>query len=239
MKRLNKTLYSVSLLAMALALSACSHDDDDNEISEVAPPQPVTYTYQIKVTNLTSGQPASPIAVALHNADMPLWTIGESASDGLALLAESGDNSEFLANTALLAMASAEQPTLPGESMEVSVSIEDNAASTLTVAAMLGNTNDAFTGFTAMDLSQLEVGETSTRVSVAYDAGTEENTESAMSVPGPAGGGEGPSEGREAHDFVSMHPGIVSAEGGLSSSVLTSDHRFDNPVLRISVMRME
>ena len=170
---------------------------------------------------------------------MPLWTIGQPASEGLALLAESGDNSEFLANTALLATASAEQPTLPGDSVEVSVSIEDNADTRLSVAAMLGNTNDAFTGFTAMDLSQLSVGDVITRVSVAYDAGTEDNTESAMSVPGPAGGGQGPSEGREIHDFVSMHPGIVTAEGGLSSSVLTSDHRFDNPVLRISVMRME
>jgi hypothetical protein len=238
MKRLTKTSYRISLLVAALALSACSNDDND-EVVEVTPPQPVTYTYQIKVTNLTPGQPASPVAVALHPADMPLWTIGQPASEGLALLAESGDNSEFLANTALLATASAEQPTLPGDSVEVSVSIEDNADTRLSVAAMLGNTNDAFTGFTAMDLSQLSVGDVITRLSVAYDAGTEDNTESAMSVPGPAGGGQGTSEGREIHDFVSMHPGIVTAEGGLSSSVLTSDHRFDNPVLRISVMRME
>lgn len=238
MKPINKTIYSAGLLSAAMVLSACS-DNDNNDDVVVTPPEPVTYTYQIDVVNLTNGQPVSPIAVALHDIDTPLWAIGESATDGLALLAESGDNSEFLAMTELLATASADDPTPPGESVSVTISIDDNDTAALTVAAMLGNTNDAFTGFTAMDLSKLNVGEAMTRFSVTYDAGTEANTESAMSVPGPAAGGEGPSEGREAHDFVTMHPGVVSSEGGLSSSVLTADQRFDNPTLRISVMRME
>ena len=238
MKRINKTIYSASLLSAAMVLSACSDNDNNDEVV-VTPPQPITSTYQVDVVNLTNGQPASPIAIALHDLDMPMWAIGEPATDGLALLAESGDNSEFLAVTELLATASADDPTPPGERVSVTISINDNAATALTVAAMLGNTNDAFTGLTAMDLSQLNVGEVMTRFSLTYDAGTEANTESAMSVPGPAGGGEGPSEGREAHDFVTMHPGVVSTEGGLSSSVLTADQRFDNPTLRISVMRME
>ena len=240
MKRFNKSLYSIALAAAAISLSACSDNDNDpvEEIVEVEP-VPVVSTYEVSVVNLTAGQPASPIAVALHDSEMALWSVGESASDGLALLAESGDNSEFLANESLLVTASAENPTPPGESVVVSISIEDNDMSSITVASMLGNTNDAFTGFTGMDLSTLEVGDSVTHYTHAYDAGTEENTESAEDVPGPAAGGEGPSEGREAHDFVTLHPGVVTLEGGLSSSVLTNDQRFDNPVLKISVTRME
>ena len=104
---------------------------------------------------------------------------------------------------------------------------------------MLGNTNDAFTGINSWSLANLEVGATYTTVSPAYDAGTEANTESAATVPGPAANGEGFSPSRDDTGFISMHPGVVSSDDGLSTSALTVEHKFDNPVIRIQITRTE
>ncbi len=56
---------------------------------------------------------------------------------------------------------------------------------------MLVNTNDAFTGMTAINISDLAIGDNITMLAVAYDAGTEGNSEVAETIPGSAGGGEG------------------------------------------------
>ena len=44
---------------------------------------------------------------------------------------------------------------------------------------------------------------------------------------------------RDDVDFVAMHPGVVTADDGLSSSVLTGEHKFDNPALSVKIMRMQ
>ncbi len=59
-----------------------------------------------------------------------------------------------------------------------------------TGATRLVNTNDAFTGVNAGRIGDLEVGE-SKYSSQPWDAGTEGNIETAATIPGPAGGGEG------------------------------------------------
>ena len=61
----------------------------------------------------------------------------------------------------------------------------------------------------------------------------------AGTIPGPADGGEGVSEGREALDAVTMHSGVVTADDGLPNSVLDSSHRFANPVMKIIISRVE
>ena len=104
---------------------------------------------------------------------------------------------------------------------------------------MLVNTNDAFTGLNAYNLADLDVGEEWTSVARAYDAGTEANSEAAGTMPGPADDGEGFNAERDDADFVALHPGVVSADDGLSSSVLSVQHKFDNPVMRITVTRTE
>jgi hypothetical protein len=104
---------------------------------------------------------------------------------------------------------------------------------------MLVNTNDAFSGFNAMDIANLEVGESISLRTGSYDAGTEKNSESMASIPGPAAGGEGYNEARDDVDFVAMHPGVVSMDDGLMSSALTQAHRFDNPTLAITFTRTE
>ena len=71
------------------------------------------------------------------------------------------------------------------------------------------------------------------------DAGTEVNSEAAGTMPGPADGGEGFNATRTDTGYVAMHPGVVTVDDGLTNSVLTVQHKFDNPAVRIMVTRIE
>lgn len=129
---------------------------------------------------------------------------------------------------------------LPGASESIEIAIDDNDSALISVATMLVNTNDAFTGLNAVSLAGLEVGESMSFRAGTYDSGTEANSEAAGTMPGPADlGGEGFNALRDDVDFVSMHPGIVSQQDGLSTSVLTKQHGFDNPTAKISISRVE
>jgi len=236
---MKKKLVATSLLATTLVLVGCGDDDDPVMVVEPEPmPTPVTYSYEVMVTNLTNAQPVSPVAVVLHD-EGNVWQLGEMASNALEVLAESGDNSGLLAESFVMASASGADVIMPGASETVSVSITDMMPSKLSVVTMLVNTNDAFSGFNAMDIANLEVGESISLRTGSYDAGTEKNTESMASIPGPAAGGEGYNEARDDVDFVAMHPGVVSMDDGLMSSALTQAHRFDNPTLAITFTRTE
>ncbi len=106
------------------------------------------------------------------------------------------------------------------------------------VSTMLVNTNDAFTGLNSMDVETLPVGGSISVDGIAYDAGTEADTEEAIHIPGPAGGGEGFNALRDdVADQVSMHSGVVSQDDGFATSDLSEQHRFDNPVVRVRIER--
>ncbi|BDX04947.1 spondin domain-containing protein [Planctobacterium marinum] len=227
------------LLASTLVLSACSDDDDPVvEEPEVTPPAPVVSSYDITITNLTSAQPLSPAAIVLHSEGR-LWTLGETASEELEYLAEGGDNSFLLALPVVAAGESGLAPIAPGGSETISISIEDNDMPLLSVVTMLVNTNDAFTGINAQSLAQLAVGESWSSTTLAYDSGTEANSEVMGTIPGPVDMGVGFDAARDDVDFVAMHPGIVSVDDGLSTSVLSKLHGFDNPIAKIQVTRTE
>ena len=232
----------LSLLAAAtlIVITGCGGSDSaaPDMVVEPPPPAPVIYRYEISVTNLTHAQPMSPIAVVLHNEGQ-LWQLGQPASNALEMLAESGDNSGVLAESMVLAGQSGMGVLMSGMEETITVSIENTMPMMLSVATMLVNTNDAFSGINAMGLTNMEVGEIISMQTSSYDSGTEKNTELMSTIPGPAGGGEGFNEMRDDVDFVTMHSGIVSQDDGLTQSVLTSAHRFDNPTLMITVTRME
>jgi hypothetical protein len=232
-----KTTIALSLL---LGLAACNGSSNDHmptpTPTPTPAPTPVTVSYEVTVTNLTQGQPLSPIAVILHDAGN-FWEIGQATSVALEKLAESGSNTDFLALNGVAASASGEGLLMPGISETINVSIEDDTSAMLTVAAMLGKTNDGFTGLNAVSLADLQVGDSWSKTTFAYDAGTEANTES-MATLGSAGG-EGYNPMRDDLGFVTMHPGVVSVDDGLPTSALTQAQRFDNPVAMVRITRIE
>jgi hypothetical protein len=244
MSSLSNFKKSALVLMLAGSLAACGDNDNNDPIEDQAPvvvvePEPVVYEFTITFSNLTAGQPLSPLSVIAFDDTAP-WQFSESASVGLEMIAESGANEEYLSDENALAAVSAEGGIGPGETTSVTLSVDAQDVLNLSFAAMLGNTNDAFTGLSSVDVSTLEVGSSISRTTAAYDAGTEANTETADTVPGPAAGGEGFNEIRDdIADMITMHPGIVSNQDGLSTSALGAELKFDNPVSKIVITRTQ
>lgn len=226
-----------AILAGLVLLSACSDDDNDNKKTPTA-------SYKITVDNLTNGQPMTPLGVIVHGAGYMPWQEGSSASTGLEMLAEGGDPGAFLseadANTEVSAtMASENGPFLSGTSESVTVTVEEDTSLLLSLATMLANTNDAFTGVNSVRIGNMVTGDTMTIMAPALDAGTEVNSEAMGTIPGPADSGEGFNAARESSDIVTIHRGIVSLDDGLITSVLREGQRWQNPVARVTIERVE
>ncbi|WP_028886988.1 spondin domain-containing protein [Teredinibacter turnerae] len=247
------TLAKIGVLASApIWLVACGGDDDNNGPTTPSPsPSPtpapdVTVSYQIEISNLTQAQPLAPYAALLHGQNYRGWHIGEPASEGLEMLAEAGAPAEFIGEaTSAMSSAAGDGPVMPGNSVSFEISTTMSSSDyamhnwQLTLASMAGNTNDAFAGVTGLHIASLAMGETMVQLVPIYDAGTEANTETAETVPGPAGGGEGFNEMRDdIMDQVTMHPGVVTSADGYADSTLNQAHRFDQYPMMIKITRM-
>jgi hypothetical protein len=248
MIRLNlKSLGMLLLCSVSMLLGACSDNDNNNMVATPPPPPPppATASFEVTVSNLTNSQPFSPVAVIAHQSGYSVFEIGTAASVGLEELAEGGDNSALLAeadaDSMVISSNSGAAPIGPAGSETVTVDLleSDLPGLLVSVATMLVNTNDAFTS-PSVAVEDMMVGDILTFYSVAYDAGTEADTEIAAFIPGPAGGGTGFDAMRDdGADRVSMHSGVVSQDDGLASSDLSEQHRFDNPVAHFRIERTD
>ncbi len=197
-------------------------------------------TYAVTLVNTTANQPLAPAAVILHDATYRGWQIGTAASVGLETLAESGNPAAFLSEADSLDSTATGGVAGPGIENTVMVSAVWREDLSLTIASMPVNTNDAFTGTTGWSIAQLAPGESMRALLPIYDAGTEANSETSATVPGPAAGGEGFNATRDdISDQVTRHSGIVSADDGLDTSALDESHRFDQGAMYVVVTRME
>lgn len=229
---------AVVVLSVTLLLG-CSDDDDDNTtMSEMA-------TYEIKVSNLTNNQPMTPLAAVVHKTGYAPWQVGEAASNGLEKLGESGDTTDFIAeaeaNSAVVAsIVSTAGPFGPGSEESVVITVIPQSDLMLSLASMLANTNDAITGVEQVSIGAMAKGASLTLLTHAYDIGTEQNTEAAGTIPGPADGGEGYNVSRSGDiNRVTIHPGVVSVDDGLSTSVLGESHRWNGPVAKVQITRTQ
>ena len=233
-------------LCATVAMQACSADLD---IADQPPPvitPPPMATLEVTVTNLTNAQPLSPVAVIAHDDAYAVFAVGDPASAGLEELAEAGDNAALLdeasADAGVLETASGADVIGPAASETVSLEVmeSDLGGLRISVSTMLVNTNDAISGVNGVRVSDMDVGDAITLQAIAYDAGTEANNEFGSDIPGPAAGGEGFNPARDDRDDrVAMHPGVVTQDDGYAASVLTNQHRFDNPVVRVRIERTE
>jgi len=237
------TVISVSLLI----LSGCSDDNDDSDSDGGGGMEPqVSTTYDVKVYNLTNNQPFTPLGVVIHEPAYTAWQLGEPVSVGLEMLAESGGTTDFLAeadaNAAVMMSASSSNgPFGPGSSETVSITVDHSASLRLTVVSMFANTNDAFTGVGNWDISGLAVGESASTMARVYDAGTEANSETVGSMPGPVsmGTGEGFNAIRDDLDRATIHGGVVTRGDGLTTSALDESHRWLGEGAKVVVTRTQ
>ena len=231
----------------ALFVAAC--DNDDDVVAPPAPPPPppppAMANFEVTVTNLTNAQPLSPIAVIGHQDGYRVFTIGTAATLGLEELAEGGSNAALIAeadaDANVVVTASGAGPIGPAGSETISFEIleSDLAGLTVSTSTMLVNTKDAFTGASGVDVSGFAAGDSVTLTTIAYDAGTEADDELALNIPGPAAGGEGFNAARDdSADRVTMHSGVIGADDGFATSDLDNQHRFDNPVSRVRIERV-
>ena len=231
-----------SLLALVIAttlLSGCGDDDDVVVVPEPTPPVVVMQTFTVTVTNLTANQPMSPMILAAHSAEASLWQAGEKASVAIEKMAEGGDTADIAALAVIESSVNGTGMLMPGMSETLTLTLAQADVANISLATMLVNTNDAFTGINSVNIAGMAVDMPTMMHYMAYDAGTEANTEAKGSMPGPADGGEGFNTARDDVDFVHIHPGVISQYDGLTDSVLMPSHRFDNPVLAVTIMRTE
>lgn len=246
MMLMNRTgILRFAAVGLAATLFSACDSNDTLTPPPPPPPPPAMASFEVTLTNLTNGQPLSPIAVIAHQNAYSVFTIGAAATAGLEQQAEGGDNSALLAeadaDAAVMASASGAAPIGPAGSETVTVTVLESELTGLTISlsSMLVNTNDAITGVNAVPVGAFAAGDNTTLRSIAYDAGTEANTEAAAHIPGPAGGGEGFNAARDdLADRVAMHAGVVGQDDGFATSDLTGQHRFDNPIAQIRIERI-
>jgi len=210
-------ILSALLLSSFAIFSGCSSNDTNSNTA-------ITYSYSVQVQNITAGQPMSPLLVS----NSALFTVGESATDGLERLAEGGDNSALLNTDSV----SGNGLIVPSASDTVTINSQTQV---LSIATMLVKTNDGFAGLDTYDVSSLSRQGSVTLYLNVYDAGTETNSETNTTVPGL--GGEGYNVAREVSNIVTSHNGIISKDDGLISSGLTSLEKFNNPVAKVTITR--
>ncbi|MGK0500465.1 MAG: hypothetical protein ACJAYG_002115 [Oceanicoccus sp.] len=229
---------SISVIAASVLLLGC----DNNSRSSGEAPAP--YSYEITVSNLTLGQPLSPIAIIAHDGSYELFSIGSVASVVLEMMAEDGDNNALLADAesaGALTTLSGTAPVGPSatDTFTVELTAEQAITAELSISTMLVNSNDAFAAVSS-SLALMTVDQSVVLTGISYDSGTEANSEAAGTIPGPADGGTGFDASRDdIADRVTMHSGVISADDGLAGSTLSQLHRWDNPVIRVTITRTQ
>ena len=185
-------------------------------------------TYRITFTNLTAGQQFTSPVIVVHNANYQLFTPGKRASNGLASLAEDGItgrlSNEARGKAGVLSVQTG-SGFAPGKSISFDVTTSGNYMY-LSAVGMLAATNDAFYAVRGLKLSEdglMAYGN-------AWDAGSEENNESADFVPG-IGGKERKKKGSER--MVHIHPGVHGI-ADLDPGV----YDWRNPVLLVTVEKI-
>ena len=164
-------------------------------------------TIMITIENVLTGQPFSPSFFEARTTDSaPLFKLGDKASDALAAVAEGGNIGMFSVGAAkneanALGDASLAIHTLPGQTRTLIIHV-DEAHPLIDGVWMLGNTNDGFSGFSAVDAFSLTAPLTVDLI--GYDAGSEINSEKKGFLGALGGGNERDPE----NGVITKHTGI-------------------------------
>ena len=192
-------------------------------------------TYEVTIQNVTSGISFTPFLVATHNKRVSLFELGAPASLALGNVAEGGDTAALQAE--LDSSGGVYQTTNsagllgPGESVTVSIDAR-GGKNKLSLVSMLLPTNDNIVAVRAAELPSAVSSET-TVMAMAYDAGTETNSEECAFIPGPDCGGEAFSDTDLGEGYVFPSAGI-HGEADLAQSV----YDWQGPVAVVTIKRV-
>ncbi|WP_020676181.1 spondin domain-containing protein [Geopsychrobacter electrodiphilus] len=192
--------------------------------------------YKVILTNLTKHQVLTPPLLVSHKHSFKLFTLAQPASAELAALAEGGNTQPLMAllgtRDDVMDLVVASEPILPGGSITLKITSKGRFNS-LSLAGMLATSNDAFF---AINGSELPNNGSQLLTAIAYDAGSEANTEVCSDVPGPPctpeSGNQRVTTGAEG--FVHVHNGIHGI-GDLNPA----DLDWHNPVVKVEITRIK
>jgi len=200
-----------------------------------APPQGTAgggATFEVTVTNLTPGQILSPVLVTVHDDTVDLFEAGQPASPELAALAEDGDASQLVQLLGGLGGVSDVQVggdvVMPGASQMLTVRVR-GGAKLLSLASMLVSTNDTFAGLDALPLP----AQGTRAYALAWDAGSEFDSESCQWIPGPPCGNGGQHDPTPAEGFVHVDSGIHGI-----GDLLPEQHDWRGPAAQVVIRRV-
>jgi len=211
-------------LSVLLALSTISSNTvlaDDNN-------------YRLTITNATSHHVITPPLIVIHNRNFKLFEVAEAASEGIATLAETGDNSvlysEVNGAAGVYDVISASNVIVYGNKASFDFSAPKNAR--ISFAGMLATSNDAFTAVSGKPLPKRSV----TYMASTYDAGSELNNESCAYIPGPPCSAESGNARATvgAEGFITIHSGI---KGGSDLNPSRLDWRGATSIVTIERIR--
>lgn len=198
----------------------------------------ITPTWEITLENMTpatvpgGSQPFSPPIIASHRPAVSMFRVGSDASDELSLIAEDGDTgamADLLGGSRhVFSVVTGNAPILPGNAATYQIE-STHAFARVSMAFMLVNTNDAFSG---ADRLHLPTGGSASYYLGTYDAGTEQNTELASDIPGPCCGN--PGQGTDEHQRIRHHQGITG-DGDLDAA----DYGWADPAAKLTITRIK
>ena len=200
-------------------------------------------TYEVTGENLTPGQIFTPPIWATHTKRVDFVEVGQSAPYGVKEIAENG-NLEPLDYAWSLARGvrdhgiAPDGPVTAGTSRTFEITAPSDAKR-ITTISMVVCTNDGFTGLDSENLPR-GVGHSVRIDAMAYDAGTEQNTEALADLVPPCSGGETGTDtsnpGLAEGGVISPHGGITNA-GGDPALLDPAVWDFEQPVASYTITR--
>ncbi len=265
----------ITVFSFSVILFGCGDEAD------IYPPN---WIYNVTVVNLTYDQPFDPVLAIVHEEGYSAWEVNTPATEEIERYAEGGeaeqrhdtDIGKWVLTEAkedskvILTSVSDIAGVLGGpggrSSTVMKLSVPPHGDYRLTMLAAMMYTNDGFTGVSSLTLADLEVEESKFLYLPAYDAGTEDNTETKGTIRAfqdfqvdeegelildddgdpilVEGLGEGYNDERNDINLITVHPGVISKgetdpAKQIADSALDQIRRFQQPVAKITIERTQ
>lgn len=189
--------------------------------------------YRVTITNASGHQVLTPPLVVAHQKGYSLFRIGETASYGLAVQAETGNptdlKAEADADSAVFNTAVGDSVILPGQSMMVDIQAPKGA--NITTTAMLASTNDGF--MSAMTYAPKKKKHHPRVHGIVFDAGSESNNEDCAFIPGPPCAMDSGNNSDDGEGMITIHNGIHNI-----GDIPAAEYDWRGPIAIVSINRL-